>query len=329
MVNRRRDRPFRRLVRPASRGHRPRDCSEGRQLLGVPEGQEGRSYPAGLRVPGPRADLLAVADPHVAHWYRASVEELAGQRLPLEPGILPALWLRRFDDLELTLEREPEAIAERDQIACRLGCTYCCRQPVGGHALGVFLIARTIIQAPPSRQRLLLERLIRSISATDPLDGEALACSGLACPFLAGDRICGIHRVRPIACRNSLSRDAQGCAVAFEAMRDSGQPTPFPAIKASWYAQGTAHLRAAWLLSAHLRLADGLYELARAVRIALAEPEAERRWLDGEDVLGPASMFRRFPRFIFGDSNGPNPRGFAIEVRDGAVIPIGPRRAKP
>jgi hypothetical protein len=93
-----------------------------------------------------------------------------------------------------------------DQLACRAGCSHCCRFPVGityGEAL---LLVAAVADDAVSGAAILAEA-----TATEALPWSALV--GRPCPLLAADR-CRHHASRPLPCRALGSTDAEACAAA-------------------------------------------------------------------------------------------------------------------
>lgn len=159
-------------------------------------------------------------------------------------------------------------------IACRKGCSHCCSQEVSVTAPEAFHVAAQLQGRAP----------------TAAVVAEAAArTAGLApaqrwrdwpkCPLLV-DRDCSIYAARPLGCHAFVSVDLQACITAFDTRSEPNIPTPrshsdlLQACRMAFYAA----LRVTGL-------SEHAYELNRAVHAVLAIPDAETRWLKGEDVL--------------------------------------------
>ncbi len=99
-----------------------------------------------------------------------------------------------------------------EKIACRRGCSACCRQAVpisAAEALHLHGVLENL--APPQRARVvrrLREARIRWRRTHGELDSpfhsaELYFSMGVDCPFLE-NRACSIHSHRPLACREHL-----------------------------------------------------------------------------------------------------------------------------
>jgi Fe-S-cluster containining protein len=177
------------------------------------------------------------------------------------------------------------AVTPKD-IECRGGCDHCCHLFVSATAPEVFLVARSV------RGEGATTRLRATETLTRPLSIEERARAILPCPFLA-DGLCGLYGVRPTPCRSTTSLSARSCEAAIR----QGATIEVPFTVPPQQARSTVLtiFRAALRAS---RLAVQSYELNSAVVRALDEPDAERRWLGGEDVfngvqIDPASLTMR------------------------------------
>ena len=178
--------------------------------------------------------------------------------------------------LDKTLSKMPQAPA----IACAKGCSYCCHVTVAVSAPEVFRIARLLrarADDGPSGKSSIAERA-RARTAGSM---EALVALRTPCPLLV-DGDCSIYDMRPLACRQFVSMDAAGCRSAYE--RGSSDLPFVPGA-----ANAGLILRSVLMGAAtSLKLQVALYELSSALNVALAEPDAEARWLAGEDALAKA-----------------------------------------
>jgi Fe-S-cluster containining protein len=92
-------------------------------------------------------------------------------------------------------------------IACKPGCSNCCRQWVPGvKAFEIEAIAREVL--PSNAREAIIDALRDRVAAFDRLEGDrgvAYARLGLSCVFLTEDGTCGIRPIRPGTCRTFFS----------------------------------------------------------------------------------------------------------------------------
>jgi hypothetical protein len=91
--------------------------------------------------------------------------------------------------------------------------------------------------------------------------------------------MCSVYGARPAACRGFSSTSVKACERGF-----NGENTQIetPAV---WTSLRSAHKQALWAALAASKLPVALYEFHHALRIALETPDAELRWLKGEDIF--------------------------------------------
>jgi len=97
------------------------------------------------------------------------------------------------------------------QLACRLGCSHCCKYPVGV----TYPEATRLAEALQSRPELA-ERILREQAQLSELPWESLV--GHACPLLIDDA-CSVHQDRPMPCRALGSLNEKACADALDTDR--------------------------------------------------------------------------------------------------------------
>ena len=185
---------------------------------------------------------------------------------------------------ELVLER---SLSEFDAtVACRRGCDHCCHSVVSATPPEVFRIAAAL----RSNAATLSELAPDAVAARcRDKRGDAIAdmmAQKRPCPLLL-DGACGVYAVRPLSCRQLLSRSVELCIASMHHGKDV-QPFVSPALDRGVLVR--------ILLLGAMRangLPDTSYELSGALAIALATEDAERRWLAGEDVLAGALVTPR------------------------------------
>ncbi|MBX7198755.1 MAG: YkgJ family cysteine cluster protein [Rhodospirillaceae bacterium] len=155
-------------------------------------------------------------------------------------------------------------------VACAKGCNLCCHTFVSATIPEIFRLAEQVRDTAPI---LTAAREARAI-------GQARRFTArVSCPLLQNG-LCGGYDGRPLACRTMLSRSLAACTAYF----------PINGSGALDYAPGAreARGRVEMILLAALALAGlpGTHvEMIQGLAVALTEPDAERRWLNGEDVF--------------------------------------------
>lgn len=167
--------------------------------------------------------------------------------------------------------------------ACARGCAWCCHQRVEITAPEAFVIARGLV-ADAVLQSGLRPVLDATAQRHAALSSKQQFAAQSACPFLDRGGGCSIYDTRPIACRRAHSLDAEVCR---ELARDPARQLRVPTSEAlDW--NTSALVLGGYEGMAHAGVPPHQYELAQAVSLALAVPDAEQRWRNGEDVLAPA-----------------------------------------
>ena len=100
----------------------------------------------------------------------------------------------------------------------------------------------------------------------------------IPCALLEAN-MCSVYSARPAACRGFVSTSVKACERGF-----NGENTEIntPAV---WTDLRSAHRQAMWAALAASELPTECYEFHHALRIALETPDAESRWLKGEDLF--------------------------------------------
>ena len=185
------------------------------------------------------------------------------------------------------LDRTTTKVVAERTVACTRGCTYCCHSVVSVSAPEVFRIAAVLARGDKTAADAVLARA----KTRDGVKLEGLLRHQLACPLLVDDD-CSVHAVRPMGCMQYFSISVEDCKAHSE-----GKLATAPFVGA---AANVGLITRSLLLSAarSLGLAAETYELASALTIAMADGEAERRWLAGEDVLARATKIPRPPNML-------------------------------
>lgn len=163
----------------------------------------------------------------------------------------------------------------RDLIQCSRGCSHCCHMWVSVTAPEALILAAHLRSTGRNTEHLL-ERAAR----TRDLSFDARATFVAPCPLLGENHACSVYDVRPIACRTATSTDAELCRRSY--LELSGEDIPTPLFFMMERAAYAIALKGAFKRAG---LATSAYELNSALSVALMTPNAEQRWLDGEDIF--------------------------------------------
>jgi Fe-S-cluster containining protein len=195
-----------------------------------------------------------------------------------------AKWTHEF--FERSLKRAaPTPPAGAPAIACAKGCAFCCHLSVSALAPEIFLIANHIRDNARDDFQAVLARVGAAERSTRGLGGFERARRKLPCALLDGDA-CSVYAARPGPCRATVSLSAQTCEHGYH-----GENVRI-AAPAMWGVLRNAHLQALWAGLSAANLPGESYELNHAVMVALETPDAEARWLKGEDVFAGVAKLR-------------------------------------
>jgi len=175
---------------------------------------------------------------------------------------------------ELSLKRNTSGIA----VECAKGCAFCCYVPVSALAPEIFLVANTIRARPASERDMSTARIRGAMQAMRGLSRYERLRQKLACGLLENNS-CSAYSARPGPCRGMASTSMRACERAFGG---ASVPVPTPMV---WSTVRNAHLQALMAALTAVDLSSESYELNEGVAVALDTPNAESRWLKGEDVL--------------------------------------------
>jgi Fe-S-cluster containining protein len=159
-------------------------------------------------------------------------------------------------------------------IVCKKGCGHCCSQPVSVTALEACHVAAPL-QGRPATAAAVTEAAAR-IAALSP----ALRWRDWPrCPMLV-DESCSVYAARPLGCHAFVSMRLEACLAAFQAREEPH--IPMPRNHVDMLQACRVALYAAMRL---VGLRECSYEMAPAIEVILRTPDAEARWLKGEDLL--------------------------------------------
>lgn len=201
------------------------------------------------------------------------------------------------------------------EVACRKGCTFCCSLNVSASAPQAFAVADHVRTNAPDLAAEIA-RIDEADRRTRGLDAHGRFLTKAFCAFLV-DGACSVYPARPAVCRGALSRSAEACERAFR-----GETSIDPNIDGATVFR-TACDEAFWAVLHQRGLRIAGYELAHAVLTALAEPDAEARWHQGEDIF---ASVRAEPLDV-----APNDQAFwsaLWAVAHGDAVPSGPHATR-
>ena len=241
----------------ATRQQRRREIRDqikaGRALLGK-----------GLSLQPKAAEIMAVA-----MVVKAKLEETNNPRRASEAAELAHTLV------ETSVAARPPTV---QKIACAKGCAYCCHTFVAITPPEVFRLAGVV---RGGRAAGTTAEAVRARGAPvigiQPRDRIGRK---LPCPLLV-DGACSVYRHRPLACRQATSLDLAACIDEFEARNLDAR---IPISGAYLNFASNAHITLLGAMRAAGLSTDAL-ELAAALDVALTTPDAEARWLAGEDVF--------------------------------------------
>jgi Fe-S-cluster containining protein len=178
---------------------------------------------------------------------------------------------RAHEFFETSLKRNPS----KYPIACVKGCAFCCHVSVTASAPEIFLVANALREQHKDN---LVARVRAADQRTRGLTSMERAKQKIPCALLE-QNMCSVYGSRPAACRGFTSTSVKACEGGF-----NGENVQIntPAV---WTSLRGAHKQALWAALAASKLPVALYEFHHGLRIALETPDAELRWLKGEDIF--------------------------------------------
>ncbi len=181
---------------------------------------------------------------------------------------------RAHEVFEISLKRNPS----EHKIECAKGCGFCCHLRVTAMAPEVFLLGNSIRREFKNDFETVLNRVRAADRNARGLNGRERTKQHVACGLLV-DNMCSVYSARPSSCRALTSISVATCKRGYDG-EDVEVLTP-----AVWTELRGAHNQAMWAALASVDLPSQGYELNHALLVALETPDAENRWLAGEDVF--------------------------------------------
>lgn len=192
----------------------------------------------------------------------------------VEAGSIDPLMRFLYANIEAT-----EARIAQSKIACKKGCSFCCHMWVSVSAPEAIYAVKAIGAGAGKRAESI--RAAHAATSRLSLSERREMMTGekrRACPLLESDA-CSIHPWRPILCRSFASFDARMCE---RALTNAVATVPVPPQK---IAMRDCYMFALAGALAKAGLAGKFYEYNSGLDFLLDHPEAEHRWLAGEDIF--------------------------------------------
>ncbi|HWI40285.1 MAG TPA: YkgJ family cysteine cluster protein, partial [Verrucomicrobiae bacterium] len=161
------------------------------------------------------------------------------------------------------LQVETVAAGGGDRVACRPGCSSCCRVNVSVLAPEAALIA--LHPAAAAVREGVRETALKVRWMEDP---ERIR-RGIACPFLDAGGNCSVYPVRPLLCRSVTSTDAEACREAFATYDEEGGMVEVDLLQKFLYDQAFVALGEALAAGGEGRSV----ELCAAVDLFIRDPQ--------------------------------------------------------
>jgi hypothetical protein len=173
----------------------------------------------------------------------------------------------------------------RSASACEEGCAWCCHKTVGTAAPEVLHIAAHLRETlTPEEMQTTRARVQGLVEQRQALRPDRRSRSGLPCALLVDHR-CSVYALRPMTCRGYNSSDARACERSLQPGNRGVVPLYAPQQRVCTFVLDGMRAGAA-----ESGLDGELLELTAALHVALTEPDADQRWLVGENLFAPARL---------------------------------------
>ena len=188
---------------------------------------------------------------------------------------------RTHEFFETSLARNPSD----HKIECARGCAFCCHLRVTALAPEVLYMANFIRKQFGAELESVLARTRAADARSRGLSAADRPKHKTPCGQLV-DNACSVYAARPSACRGLTSISVKTCERGY-----NGEEVQVltPAV---WSEIRRADNQALWAALYAAGLPAHSYELNHALLVALETPDAERRWLNGEDIFAGVSCDR-------------------------------------
>ena len=170
-------------------------------------------------------------------------------------------------------------VRSKVDLACERGCSYCCHLRVEIRPHEAFVLAQHVqAKFTPAQRARAMARIEENLQRIAPLTQEQHIRAGIPCALLE-EGVCSVYEGRPAACRKYYSVSVETCRNAFN---DTAAPLTGQIEDEQVRLAGNAVA-----LGYAKGLEDAgydatLYELHDALKRALTNPKAEKRYRDGK-----------------------------------------------
>ncbi|MDX2221378.1 MAG: YkgJ family cysteine cluster protein [Rhodospirillaceae bacterium] len=165
------------------------------------------------------------------------------------------------------------------QVACSKGCHYCCKTYVSATIPEILLLARAV-RGKTATEARVAEAAAKSVR----IPQDQREANRFVCPILH-DKVCSEYAQRPLVCRAVLSKSLDTCLRIFELSQN--EPMALTDNSVNVRSCMVIIWRSALILAG---VPHQHHEMNHALAIALATPDAERRWLAGEPIFAAVAM---------------------------------------
>lgn len=177
-------------------------------------------------------------------------------------------------------ERSMAHVPPERRLACSAGCSMCCHNWIAVTAPEVFAIAAEVAGRPGAPG--LIAEIAAAAQKGRGIDRDSRLERRLLCPMIAEHK-CSIYAVRPVACRGFFSLSLDACRAVF-----AGEGEDIPSWRIGMMLRAIHERCLAAAMKAR-GLHHGAFEMTEGLTIAFGQPDAQARWLAGEDVFAAAT----------------------------------------
>lgn len=167
----------------------------------------------------------------------------------------------------------------KERIGCARGCFHCCTTYVSTSLPEVFRLAQSVYGNGATSLRVYA-----AAAKSKAMPQHQREIGRAHCPILV-DGACSEYGVRPLVCRAVLSTSLESCLRIFQ--QGSTEPFQTPPSLSALRSYLVVMLRAALVIA---KLPYQNFELTHALEIALSTPNAEERWLSGENIFAGVAL---------------------------------------
>ncbi len=160
-------------------------------------------------------------------------------------------------------------------VACGKGCSHCCVISVTVSAPEALYVAKVVAAMGADA----IARVRAAHAVTGQFELAERERHPHDCPMLQNNS-CAIYENRPKACRQAASSDANACARVHRNLANELIPSPPP-----YDGSRAAYAMALYAALAQSAFDDSAYDFNAALVRVFDTPDAEQRWLAGEDIF--------------------------------------------